>query len=96
MTEKQFENKIKEFLKSHDIWFTKVWGGGYQKAGIPDILACVNGRFVAIEVKGSNGKPTELQKYNIKKINESNGVGIILYPKDFERFKLLILDLLRR
>jgi Holliday junction resolvase len=96
MTEKQFENKIKEFLKSHDIWFTKVWGGGYQKAGIPDILACVNGRFVAIEVKGSSGKPTELQKYNIKKINESNGVGIILYPKDFERFKLLILDLLRR
>lgn len=96
MTEKQFENKIKKFLKSHDIWFTKIWGGGYQKAGIPDILACVNGRFVAIEIKGSSGKPTELQKYNIKKINESNGVGIILYPKDFERFKLLILDLLRR
>ena len=96
MTEKQFENKIKEFLKSYNIWFTKIWGGGYQKAGIPDILACVNGRFVAIEIKGSSGKPTELQKYNIKKINESNGVGIILYPKDFERFKLLILDLLRR
>jgi len=96
MTEKQFENKIKEFLKSYNIWFMKVWGGGYQKAGIPDILACVNGRFVAIEIKGSSGKPTELQKYNIKKINESNGVGIILYPKDFERFKLLILDLLRR
>ena len=33
---------------------------------------------------------------NIKKINESNGVGIILYPKDFERFEKLILDLLRR
>lgn len=96
MTEKQFETKVKQFLKSHNIWFTKIWGGGFQKAGIPDILACVNGRFVAIELKGSSGKPTELQKYNIKKINESNGVGIILYPKDFERFKKLILDLLRR
>jgi Holliday junction resolvase len=96
MTEKQFENKIKKFLKSHGIWFTKVWGGGYQKAGIPDILACVNGRFVAIEIKGSSGKPTELQEYNIRKINECNGVGIILYPKDFERFEKLILDLLRR
>jgi len=96
MTEKQFENKIKEFLKSHNIWFTKVWGGGYQKAGIPDILACVNGHFVAIELKSSSGKPTELQKYNIRRINECNGVGIILYPKDFERFEKLILDLLRR
>ena len=96
MTEKQFENKIKKFLKHHDIWFTKIWGGGYQKAGIPDILACVNGYFVAIELKGTNGKPTELQKYNIRKINECNGFGIILYPKDFGRFEKLILDLLRR
>lgn len=97
MNEKQFENKVKKFLKENNCWYVKYWGGShFTRAGIPDILACVNGRFVAIELKGSSGKPTELQKYNIKKINESNGVGIILYPKDFERFKRLILDLLGR
>lgn len=96
MTEKQFEKQVKEFLKSHNIWFTKIWGGGFQKAGIPDIIACVNGHFVAIEIKGPNGKATELQKYNIKKINECNGTGVILYPEQFETFKLIILDLLHR
>lgn len=96
MNEKQFENKIKKFLKSHDIWFFKVWGGGFQKSGIPDLICCVNGHFVAIEVKGSNGKPTELQKYNIRKINESSGIGLILYPNQFEGFKKLIQDLLGR
>ena len=96
MTEKQFETKIKKFLNSYNIWFTKIWGGGFQKSGIPDILACVNGHFVAIEIKGKGGKPTELQKYNIRKINECNGTGVILYPEQFETFKLIILDLLHR
>lgn len=96
MTEKQFETKVKQFLKSHDVWFIKIWGGGFQKAGIPDLLCCINGHFVAIELKGTNGTPTELQKYNIRKINESGGIGLILYPKDFRKFKALVLDLLRR
>jgi Holliday junction resolvase len=99
--EKQFENKVKSWLhqlqkEGQPIKFIKIWGGGFQKAGIPDILACVNGHFVAIELKGTNGKPSELQKYNIRRINECNGTGVILYPEQFETFKLLILDLLRR
>lgn len=60
------------------------------KSGIPDILACVNGHFVAIEVKAQNGKPSDLQLYNVKKIREAGGVAIILYPDDFDEFKKLI------
>lgn len=95
MTEKQFETKIKKFLISKDIWFIKIWGGGFQRAGIPDILACINGKFVAIELKGPTGKPTELQKYNIARINESKGIGLILYPHQFEEFKTLVNELLK-
>lgn len=90
MNEKQFENKIKNFLKFHDIWYFKVWGGGYSKAGIPDLICCIGGKFVALELKSDTGKPTELQKYNIKKIKESGGIGLILYPDDFEDFKDLV------
>lgn len=32
MKEKQIENQIKQYLKSKDIWYFKVWGGGYQTA----------------------------------------------------------------
>lgn len=85
--EKQFENKIKSFLKDKGIYHFKFWAGPYSKVGIPDIIACVNGRFVGIEVKGPNGRASEIQKYNIKKINESGGLAYILYPKDFDSFK---------
>lgn len=95
MKEKAFENQVKSYLKSKGIWFTKIWGGGYQRAGIPDILACVNGTFFGIELKSETGKPSELQKYNVSKIQESGGVAGIYYPKDFERLKQQIEEFLK-
>lgn len=92
--EKQFENKIKKFLKDRGHYFIKYWGGGqFTKSGVPDILACVNGYFLGIEVKGPHGKPSDLQLYNIRKIKEAGGFGIILYPNQWEDFKELIVKL---
>ena len=68
-------------------WYTKIWGGGFQKSGIPDLICCVNGIMLAVEVKASNGRTSELQKLNISRINKSGGVGIFLYPEGFEQFK---------
>lgn len=91
--EKNFENKIKKFLKDNGCWYVKFFANRMTKSGIPDILACVNGHFVAIEVKAQNGKPSDLQLYNVKKIREAGGVAIILYPDSFDEFKKLIGEL---
>lgn len=92
--EKQFENKVKGFLKEQGAWFIKYWAGSqFTKDGIPDILACINGYFVAIEVKALNGKPSELQLYNIRKIREAGGFAFVLYPSGYEEFKKFVLDL---
>lgn len=86
--EKVFENQIKAFLnKLPNTWFFKYWAGPYSKSGVPDIIACVNGHFVGIEVKASNGHASELQKRNIRLIQSANGKGYIVYPKDFEKLK---------
>ena len=93
-SEKNFENKVKDFLKEQDCWFIKYWGGGqFTKEGIPDILCCCNGYFMGIEIKAPKGKPSALQIHNLKKIDEAGGFGILLYPKDFDTFKLLIKNL---
>lgn len=92
--EKTFENKVKKFLESQGAWFIKYWAGAqFTKSGIPDILACVNGYFVGIEVKAQSGKPSELQLYNVKKIREAGGFAMVLYPSAFDRFKRFITDL---
>ena len=86
--EKNFENRVKKFLNDNNCWYIKYWGGAaYTKAGIPDLLVNVNGYFMAVELKAPNGKPSDLQLYNLRKITKGNGIAILLYPKDFEQFK---------
>ncbi len=52
MTEKDITNKILKYLKAIDNCFVfKEHGGMYGTAGIPDIICCIAGRFVAFEVK---------------------------------------------
>ena len=81
--EKIFENKVKSFITSEEGWFIKYWAGSsFTKTGIPDILACINGRFYGIEVKAENGKPSLLQLINLRKIRDAGGIALLLYPQD--------------
>ena len=90
-SEKNFENRVKKFLKDEGCYFIKYWGGGeFTKAGVPDILCCCNGRFIGIEVKSATGRPSPLQIHNLKEINKSGGYAVLLYPNQFELFKNFI------
>jgi hypothetical protein len=91
--EKNFENRLKKFLEDEGCWFVKFFANAYTKSGVPDLLVCCNGYFIGVEVKAPKGKPSELQKWNIDKINEANGIGVVLYPDQFTDFKELILCL---
>lgn|SRR5574344_194178 len=83
--EKLFENKIKRWLDNHNCWYVKFFANAFTKAGVPDLLCCVNGKFVAIEVKADNGHPSELQLYHKSMIEKSHGYCIIAYPKDYDK-----------
>lgn len=88
--EKQFENRVKAYLKSIGAWYVKFFANSYTKAGVPDILACINGKFVGIEVKAQNGIPSDLQIYQCELIKAAGGQAFILYPSGFKRFKEII------
>ena len=74
MKEKDITNKIMKYLKTVPNCFCwKEHGGMYGTAGIPDIIACINGRFYAFEVKTESGKLTKLQEIMIQRIQKANG-----------------------
>ena len=85
--EKNFENRVKKFLKDQGCWTLKTWGGGLQRSGIPDLLVCCHGHFVGVELKAPNGKPSELQLWNLVKIDDAGGFGWLLYPKTYKDFQ---------
>ena len=48
----------------------KEHGGMYGTAGIPDVIACIGGRFFVFEVKTEKGKATALQESVLRKIQK--------------------------
>lgn len=93
MLEKNFENKVKKYLDQEGCWFLKTWSNGIQRKGIPDLLVCCNGYFVAVELKNETGRASPLQIYEINEINRSGGHALVLRPTGFEDFKNLIKEL---
>lgn len=79
VSEKTIENRIKRYLDSIGAWYLKVHGSAYQRSGVPDIIACVNGKFVGIEVKKPGGVISALQQANIRLIEQSGGIAFVAY-----------------
>ena len=80
--EKKLQQKILTHLSANGAYAVKVITA--SRAGIPDILACVDGKFLAIECKGLKGKASPLQDMNINLINDSGGVAVCV--KEFSKF----------
>jgi Holliday junction resolvase len=93
LKEKEFEKKVKQFLKERGCWVLKTWSNGVQRQGIPDLLVCCNGFFVGVELKAEKGRPSDLQLWNINEIRKAGGIAIVLYPDQFERFMDMICEL---
>ena len=101
--EKNLENRVKKYFHSIGIypagcpeqnrkteqigWYFKMWGGGMQRAGIPDLICCVNGHFLAVELKAQNGRVSDLQELNLDLIRGAYGNATVLYPSGFDQFK---------
>lgn len=90
MSEKAVENQIKRWIKSLGGWFIKIQGGcNNPSTGVPDILACIDGHFIAIEVKRPyGGIVTEIQKQQIAAINRAGGVALVATSVDEVEFEL--------
>ena len=74
MLEKDITNQIMRYLKTVPLCFCwKQHGGAMGTAGLPDVICCIGGRFVAFEVKTPGNRLTKLQENTITKIKESKG-----------------------
>lgn len=78
MSEKRnVEEPIKRWLLTHGCYFNKNHGSAFQRKGLPDIFACVNGRFVAIETKAFGKVASEHQQIHLDNIKKANGIAFV-------------------
>ena len=65
---------VKAWLKSQSYIKADKLSDRFKK-GVPDIMACVNGIYVAIELKAEDKKPSAHQRLFIKQVIEVGGIG---------------------
>ena len=70
---------IKKYLATLPETFAwKEHGGQYGTAGIPDIIVCHRGRFIALEAKVGKNTPTKLQTVTIEQIRKAGGTAAVV------------------
>ena len=72
--ESKLQKDVNEYLKDEG-WFFHP-SDKYIK-GIPDIIGVCNGKFVAIELKVKNRKPSTLQKITLNRIEKAGGKSYV-------------------
>lgn len=94
MSEKIFQSKVISWLEKQNAYAVKFNASGISKNGVPDVLVCLNGYFLGLELKTDKGFASALQKYNINQINMMGGISIVLRPSMWEDFKKYTLEFL--
>lgn len=82
--EKKVKEKVVKILKQRSVYYFFPATHGYGRSGVPDIICCHNGRFLAIECKAGNNKPTVLQEKEMQGIRDSGGVAIVINEENID------------
>lgn len=80
--ESVFKDRIKPKLGALG-FFEKIQQEGIR--GTPDILGCIGGFFIALELKkDARSKPSQLQVFKLIKIYQAGGLAFVVSPKSWE------------
>lgn len=81
--EGRIKNRLKAMLKKHSVWFYMPQAGVFGRAGIPDFVLIVEGRFIGVECKaGRQKRPTQLQRVAMEGIEKAGGKCFVVYDYD--------------
>lgn len=91
--ESKFKDKVRKDLETLDnCWFLKTHEVSIR--GIPDFLLCVNGNFVALELKRDEDAPrNKLQDWTLKSIGHAGGMSFLTFPDNWDNTFAVIQEL---
>jgi Holliday junction resolvase len=90
--EKKLQDNAIRFLRERGIYYLNLYGDGMSGKGKPDLIACINGRFVAFELKVGENDLQDDQKIHRLRIRRSSGLHFS--PYTLEEFKNIVERLL--
>ena len=87
-----FKEKVQEFLKSLPYcWTLKT--NERSVRGIPDILICLRGQFIALELKVGENVADPLQQFYLDKIKAAGGFSLVVWPATWHQVMPVLLKI---
>lgn len=78
--EAKVKAQVRRILDKHDAYYFFPPGMGLGRAGIPDVIICHRGYFIAVECKATpKEQPTALQSREISLIREAEGFALVIH-----------------
>ena len=91
--ESKVKKQVKKILDDLGAYHFSPMMDGYGRSGVPDIIACYKGRFLAIECKSGKNTPTLLQLRNIEDIKRNQGLAIVINEGNIESLLALVKEI---
>lgn len=88
--EADVKQDVKELFRKYNVWYFMPSMNGYGRSGVPDFIACLGGKFLAIETKYGTNKPTHHQKREIEAIRAAGGAARVVTEKDLESLEKIL------
>jgi hypothetical protein len=85
--EAKVKKAVKDILDELHIYHFSPFQAGMGRAGIPDIICCVNGRFVGIECKAGKAITTALQNRELAAIHAAGGFAFVARETNIDDLK---------
>jgi len=82
------EGKVKDAVVAHikasGAYYFFPATGGFGKAGVPDIIICHKGTFIAVECKAGKGTTTALQFRELTRIRDAGGTAVVINEENID------------
>jgi len=83
--EAKVKKKVKEILDQMGVYHFSPMQNGMGRAGIPDIIGCLEGQFLGIECKAGKGKTTALQERELNRILNAGGYALVVNETNIDQ-----------
>ena len=83
--EAKVKKKVKEILDQMGVYHFSPMQNGMGRAGIPDIIGCLEGQFIAIECKAGKGTTTALQERELTRIQNAGGYALVVNEQNINQ-----------
>ena len=91
--ESKVKKRVKKILDDIGAYHFSPMATGFGRSGVPDIIACYKGKFIGIECKSGDNKPTLLQLRNIEDIKRTEGYAIVVNESNIGALLALVKEI---